>query len=165
MAAGDTPAASCPRVVAPAYGGGRRPAARAGTPRTRSLHAGRVHLPRVRVDILPTVPDADAIARLTIPADLLPRDGRFGSGPSKVRAAQVDALAAVSGGTPSPVSAPAAPALIVPSAPASIDARSQRIAFGGAAVCVGATLLIALLMAAKRLRRHRPGAGHRVPGD
>ncbi|WP_043599705.1 phosphoserine transaminase [Cellulomonas flavigena] len=41
------------------------------------------------------MPDADAIARLTIPADLLPRDGRFGSGPSKVRAAQVDALAAV----------------------------------------------------------------------
>jgi phosphoserine aminotransferase len=30
---------------------------------------------------------------LTIPAHLLPRDGRFGSGPSKVRAAQVDALA------------------------------------------------------------------------
>lgn len=77
----------------------------------------------------------------------------------------VDALAAVSGGTPSSVSAPTAPALIVPSAPASIDARSQRIAFGGAAVCVGATLLIALLMAAKRLRRHHPGAGHRVPGD
>ncbi|MGH9020270.1 MAG: phosphoserine transaminase, partial [Acidimicrobiales bacterium] len=31
---------------------------------------------------------------LRIPANLLPRDGRFGSGPSKVRAAQVDALAA-----------------------------------------------------------------------
>jgi phosphoserine aminotransferase len=30
-----------------------------------------------------------------IPAELLPSDGRFGSGPSKVRAAQVDALAAV----------------------------------------------------------------------
>ncbi|GIJ00550.1 phosphoserine aminotransferase [Sediminihabitans luteus] len=29
---------------------------------------------------------------LTIPADLLPSDGRFGSGPSKVRAAQVQAL-------------------------------------------------------------------------
>lgn len=41
------------------------------------------------------MPDADAIARLTIPADLLPADGRFGSGPSKVRAAQVDALSAV----------------------------------------------------------------------
>jgi phosphoserine aminotransferase len=31
---------------------------------------------------------------LKIPVGLLPRDGRFGSGPSKVRAAQVDALAA-----------------------------------------------------------------------
>ena len=29
---------------------------------------------------------------LKIPADLLPRDGRFGAGPSKVRAAQLDAL-------------------------------------------------------------------------
>lgn len=34
-------------------------------------------------------------ASLAIPQHLLPRDGRFGSGPSKVRAAQVDALAAV----------------------------------------------------------------------
>ncbi len=33
---------------------------------------------------------------ITIPAELLPSDGRFGSGPSKVRPAQVDALAAVS---------------------------------------------------------------------
>ncbi len=32
-----------------------------------------------------------------LPADLLPRDGRFGSGPSKVRPAQVDALVAQSG--------------------------------------------------------------------
>ncbi len=31
---------------------------------------------------------------LTIPDNLLPRDGRFGAGPSKVRGAQVDALAA-----------------------------------------------------------------------
>jgi phosphoserine aminotransferase len=37
------------------------------------------------------VPDA---SDLTIPASLLPSDGRFGSGPSKVRAEQVDALAA-----------------------------------------------------------------------
>ncbi len=36
--------------------------------------------------------DPDAI---TLPADLLPADGRFGAGPSKVRAAQVEALAAV----------------------------------------------------------------------
>ncbi|MFS0706137.1 phosphoserine transaminase [Cellulomonas sp. 179-A 9B4 NHS] len=39
------------------------------------------------------MPDAPVPA-VTIPADLLPRDGRFGCGPSKVRAAQVDALAA-----------------------------------------------------------------------
>lgn len=32
---------------------------------------------------------------LTIPADLLPADGRFGCGPSKVRPAQVEALAAI----------------------------------------------------------------------
>lgn len=32
--------------------------------------------------------------KILIPADLLPADGRFGSGPSKVRAAQVEALAA-----------------------------------------------------------------------
>ena len=31
---------------------------------------------------------------IRIPASLLPADGRFGSGPSKVRQAQVDALAA-----------------------------------------------------------------------
>src|ERR671917_480823 len=34
---------------------------------------------------------------LAIPASLLPADGRFGSGPSKVRRAQVDALVAASG--------------------------------------------------------------------
>lgn len=34
------------------------------------------------------------MADLIIPADLLPADGRFGSGPSKVRAEQVDALVA-----------------------------------------------------------------------
>jgi phosphoserine aminotransferase len=33
------------------------------------------------------------LTTLTIPADLRPRDGRFGSGPSKVRPAQIDALA------------------------------------------------------------------------
>jgi phosphoserine aminotransferase len=38
------------------------------------------------------VPDAPDIV---IPTELLPADGRFGSGPSKVRSAQVDALAAV----------------------------------------------------------------------
>ncbi|WP_258724159.1 phosphoserine transaminase [Cellulomonas sp. NS3] len=38
---------------------------------------------------------APAIPAITLPADLLPVDGRFGSGPSKVRAAQVEALASV----------------------------------------------------------------------
>ncbi len=41
--------------------------------------------------MMPYVPDD---AALTIPASILPNDGRFGSGPSKVRAAQVEALAA-----------------------------------------------------------------------
>jgi phosphoserine aminotransferase len=40
------------------------------------------------------VPDTDPIR---IPSTLLPADGRFGSGPSKVRREQVDALAAVGG--------------------------------------------------------------------
>jgi len=35
---------------------------------------------------------ADATASLTIPAHLLPQDGRFGSGPSKVRPEQIDYL-------------------------------------------------------------------------
>ncbi len=35
------------------------------------------------------------MTELLIPADLKPADGRFGSGPSKVRQAQVDALAAI----------------------------------------------------------------------
>ena len=33
---------------------------------------------------------------ITIPANLLPKDGRFGAGPSKVRPEQMDALAAAS---------------------------------------------------------------------
>ena len=37
---------------------------------------------------------SDTIPNITIPADLLPVDGRFGSGPSKVRTEAVDALAA-----------------------------------------------------------------------
>ena len=35
-------------------------------------------------------------AQITIPADLLPADGRFGSGPSKVRPEQVEALTTIS---------------------------------------------------------------------
>jgi phosphoserine aminotransferase len=42
------------------------------------------------ISYVPDTPD------ITIPPELVPSDGRFGSGPSKVRAAQVDALAAVS---------------------------------------------------------------------
>ncbi len=42
------------------------------------------------ISYVPDTPD------ITIPPELLPSDGRFGSGPSKVRPAQVDALAAVS---------------------------------------------------------------------
>lgn len=42
------------------------------------------------------MPEAHATTPdITVPAALLPADGRFGSGPSKVRAAQVDALASV----------------------------------------------------------------------
>ena len=36
-------------------------------------------------------------ARISIPAELLPRDGRFGCGPSKVRLEAIEALAAVGG--------------------------------------------------------------------
>ena len=42
-----------------------------------------------------TDPAVNDPATLTIPADLLPRDGRFGCGPSKVRPEQVDHLAAL----------------------------------------------------------------------
>ena len=47
---------------------------------------------RTIVGLVPATPDAPL--SLTIPPHLLPQDGRFGSGPSKVRAAQVEALAA-----------------------------------------------------------------------
>jgi phosphoserine aminotransferase len=43
------------------------------------------------ISYVPDIPD------IKIPTALLPSDGRFGSGPSKVRAEQVDALAAVAG--------------------------------------------------------------------
>lgn len=38
----------------------------------------------------------DALRALTLPAELLPADGRFGSGPSRIRDEQLDALAKVS---------------------------------------------------------------------
>ncbi len=44
--------------------------------------------------MIPYVPDTPDI---TIPAELLPSDGRFGSGPSKVRPEQIEALAQVAG--------------------------------------------------------------------
>ena len=37
---------------------------------------------------------SDTITDIVIPADLKPRDGRFGCGPSKIRAEAVDALRA-----------------------------------------------------------------------
>ncbi|WP_166902762.1 type VII secretion-associated serine protease mycosin [Mycobacterium sp. DL440] len=77
----------------------------------------------------------------------------------------VDALAAVSGGTPSSASVPTAPASVAPAARVAIDPRPQRIAFGGAAVCVGATVLTALALAARRLRRRCSDAGQRVSHD
>lgn len=42
----------------------------------------------------PSADNLDAMAELTIPADIKPRDGRFGCGPSKVRPEQLAALAA-----------------------------------------------------------------------
>jgi phosphoserine aminotransferase len=47
------------------------------------------------VTAYPSAVAAAPFESITIPADLLPRDGRFGSGPSKVRPEQVDALARV----------------------------------------------------------------------
>ncbi len=52
----------------------------------------------------------------------------------------VDALAAVSGSTPSPVSASTALVSVAPSVATSADPLPRRIAFGGAAVCVALTL-------------------------
>ena len=46
--------------------------------------------------MLSHVPEQPEQSSVTIPADLLPSDGRFGSGPSKVRPEAVDALARVS---------------------------------------------------------------------
>ncbi|MEX3772001.1 S8 family serine peptidase, partial [Mycolicibacterium fortuitum] len=68
----------------------------------------------------------------------------------------VDALAAVSGGTPSSAVPPAVPVSVRPSTPAPTDPQPRRIAFGGAAVCLGATVLTALILAAGRLRRRIP---------
>ncbi|MGH9017523.1 MAG: phosphoserine transaminase [Acidimicrobiales bacterium] len=44
---------------------------------------------------MPSAPDTATTAAIRLPEELKPSDGRFGSGPSKVRSDQVDALAAV----------------------------------------------------------------------
>lgn len=77
----------------------------------------------------------------------------------------VDALAAVSSGTPPSTSAPTAPASVTPTAPVAIDPQARRIAFGGAAACIGVTVLTALALAPMRLRRRCPDTGQRVPHD
>lgn len=77
----------------------------------------------------------------------------------------VDALAAVSSGSPSAAPGPAAAASVTPTAPVATDPGARRIAFGGAAVCIGVTVLSALALAAKRLRRRHPDAGQGVPHD
>jgi phosphoserine aminotransferase len=62
---------------------------------------GVIHRPRPAPEARPTrgeelVTDAPAVNRpITIPSDLLPSDGRFGSGPSKVRGEQLDYLASL----------------------------------------------------------------------
>lgn len=77
----------------------------------------------------------------------------------------VDALAAVSGSTPSPVSASTAPVSVAPSMATSAEPLPRRIAFGGAAVCVALTLAAAVARAAGRLRRRSADAGHHVAHD
>jgi phosphoserine aminotransferase len=53
-------------------------------------------LPARADDALATLESVTDAPTLTIPSDLLPADGRFGCGPSKVRQEQVDYLASVS---------------------------------------------------------------------
>ena len=53
---------------------------------------------RVPLDVSAVLDEGTAVTQtpqITIPADLLPADGRFGAGPSKVRAEQVAALAEI----------------------------------------------------------------------
>src|SRR5919107_3796169 len=84
-----TAAASRSFVRCPQATGGGPGAGRDGR-RVRTAAAGRSHGSRTTAYArrMPAAPD------ISIPADLLPADGRFGSGPSKVRAEQVEALAA-----------------------------------------------------------------------
>ncbi|ORA21995.1 type VII secretion-associated serine protease mycosin [Mycobacterium aquaticum] len=73
----------------------------------------------------------------------------------------VDALAAVSGGTPASA-APVTEPLLPPPSAAAADGRPRRIAFGGAAACIVAALLI---MLSARRSRDRTGDGQPVTDD
>ncbi|TMS55022.1 type VII secretion-associated serine protease mycosin [Mycobacterium sp. DBP42] len=75
----------------------------------------------------------------------------------------VDALAAVSGSTSPPASTPTNPASVAPTMHPPTDSAPRRVAFGGAAVCVALTVLTAVTLAAKRLRRRGCGGGEYVP--
>ncbi|KHO23180.1 type VII secretion-associated serine protease mycosin [Mycolicibacterium setense] len=77
----------------------------------------------------------------------------------------VDALAAVSGSTPSPRSPSTAQVSAGPSVANSADPLPRRIAFGGAAVCVALTIVTAVTLAANRLRRRGADAGDHVARD
>ena len=63
-------------------------------PRPSSAPRGRTPATHDNAHPTPETLVSDA-AQITIPADLLPADGRFGSGPSKVRPEQVEALSAI----------------------------------------------------------------------
>nr|WP_280834582.1 type VII secretion-associated serine protease mycosin [Mycolicibacterium frederiksbergense] len=76
----------------------------------------------------------------------------------------VDALAAVSAGSPPTNAASVVPPTVTPPSRASSDPLPRRIAFGGGAVCVATTVLTAIALSASRLRR-RTDTGHGVPHD
>nr|WP_308170503.1 type VII secretion-associated serine protease mycosin [[Mycobacterium] fortunisiensis] len=71
----------------------------------------------------------------------------------------IDALAAVSTGGVGPSAAPAVPVAMAAPMPGATDDAPRRIAFGGAAVCVALTILIAVLLSANWLRRRHPDTG------
>src|SRR5690606_41071118 len=64
-------------------------------PISRHRAARTVLVRRARMTAASTA-RTDALRALTIPSELLPSDGRFGSGPSRVRDAQMEALSSVS---------------------------------------------------------------------
>lgn len=73
----------------------------------------------------------------------------------------VDALAAVSAGAPASA-APVSPPVLPPQSATAGDGRPRRIAFGGAAACIVATLV--MVLSTKRLR-DRTGDGQPVADD